>query len=232
MTTFAERFRHARERSGISRQQVADALKISYQSVSEWENKNTRPRADRLEKVAEFLGVSAAWLATGEGQQPPHAVASYTPGAEVPPGFSAIKEYRLELHAQNGPGAEPEWEELTESIPWIYPDSFFQANHTTPSRCKRARVYGDSMEPFIYDGDRVTWIQEVCPEVGCVHIIDGAIYVISIDGAMKIKRLQTCKDGLTIISDNEKRYPPEVYIGEECDRIRIYGRVIDLNRAL
>ena len=232
MTTFAERFHQARTASGASRQEIADVLGISYQSVAEWETKSTRPRAERLEKVAEFLGVSAAWLATGEGMQPSQRIAAYTPGSDIPAGFSAIKEYRLELRAHGGPCAEPEWEELTEVTPCLYPDSFFQKHHTTPSRCKRARVYGDSMEPFIFDNDRVTWIEEPCPEVGCVHIIDGAVYVISIDGAMKIKRLQTCKDGITVISDNEKRYPPETYTGDECNRIRIYGRVIELNRTL
>ena len=87
------------------------------------------------------------------------------------------------------------------------------------------------MEPFIYDGDKVTWICEPCPEIGCVHIVDGAIYVISVDGNLKIKRLQTCKDGIVVISDNE-RYPAETYTNEECNRIRVYGRVIDLQRHL
>ena len=36
MTTFAERFHQARTASGASRQEIADVLGISYQSVAEW----------------------------------------------------------------------------------------------------------------------------------------------------------------------------------------------------
>lgn len=58
------------------------------------------------------------------------------------------------------------------------------------------------------------------------------VYVISIDGARKIKRLSTLKDGVRIISDNESRYPAEDFRGDECDRVRIYGRVIEVTRPL
>lgn len=231
MTSFSDRLRNARAESGLSRQQIADKLGITYQSVSEWETKGNRPRQDRLQKLAQVLGVSEAWLATGEGTGQIQPVMAYAPEADVPNGYSAIPEFRLALHAHTGPGCEPDWEEITESKPVFYPDEFFQAHNTTPEKCKRARVSGDSMEPFIYDGDKVTWICEPCPEIGCVHIVDGAIYVISVDGNLKIKRLQTCKDGIVVISDNE-RYPAETYTNEECNRIRVYGRVIDLQRHL
>lgn len=232
MKTFSQRLREARAESGLSRQQIADQLKITYQSVSEWETKNNRPRPERLEQLAKILGVSAAWLATGEGLPKQQQILSYTPETEVPDGYSCVPEYQLSLGAHSGPGAEPEWEELREEKPIFYPDEFFYAHHTTPEKCKRARVHGDSMEPFIYDGDKVTWIDEDCPEIGCVRIVDGSIYVISIDGNFKIKRLQTCKNGIVVISDNERRYPPETYLEDECNRIRVYGRVIDLQRHL
>ena len=67
MTSFSDRLRNARAESGLSRQQIADKLGITYQSVSEWETKGNRPRPDRLQKLAQVLGVSEAWLATGEG---------------------------------------------------------------------------------------------------------------------------------------------------------------------
>lgn len=230
MTTFSERLIEARQRAGISRTKISEALGISYQSVSEWEKKDSRPKPERLEALAKLLGVSAGWLSTGEGQIG-QQVKSYSAEMDPPEGYSAIPEYRLMLQANPAPGVEPEWQEITGSKPIFYPDEFFQEHHTRPEKCRRATVHGDSMETFIYDKDKVTWIEESCPEVGCVRVIDGAIYVISIDGAMKIKRLQTCKDGIIVISDNE-RYPPETYLREECDRIRIYGRVIDIQRQL
>lgn len=34
-----------------------------------------------------------------------------------------------------------------------------------------------------------------------------------------------------VISDNPK-YAPETYTGEECNRIFVYGRVLEINRSL
>lgn len=230
MSTFSERFKRARAVAGLSRQDVADQLGITYQSVSEWENKGNIPRHDRLAKLSELLGVRSAWLSTGE--EPMAAMRQWFHEDEaVPEGYSVIKEYKLVFRATPGEGGEEtEWVEIAEDKPYILPDSFFSDHRTSPDRCKRAKVLGDSMSPGIMSGDKVIFIEEVCPEIGCVHIIDGRVYVISIDNAMKIKRLATTKDGISVISDNTL-YAPEVFVGEECNRIRVYGRVIHLDRS-
>lgn len=231
MTTFAERFKAARTEAGLSRQDVATHLGITYQSVSEWETKGNVPRHDRLEKLCQLLGVRPAWLATGDG--PSAAMKSWFPHEEaIPDGYSVIKEYKLVFRAHPGSGGEQqeEWEEIESDRPYLMPDQFFVQHHTTPERCKRALVLGDSMEPGIMSGDKIIFIEELCPEIGCVHIIDGKVYVISIDNAMKIKRLSTTKNGIRVISDNSF-YQPETFTNDECDRIRVYGRVIHLDRS-
>lgn len=60
---------------------------------------------------------------------------------------------------------------------------------------------------------------------------DGEIYVLSIDGTRKIKRLSKVKGGVEVISDNT-RYKPETYTGDECDTMRIYGRVVEIIRKI
>ena len=87
------------------------------------------------------------------------------------------------------------------------------------------------MEPSICSGDRVLWVMEPDPQVGCVSITDGAVYVISVGGEMRVKRLANTKDGIIIKSDNPE-YPPEKYLREECDQVRIYGRVIEVTRSI
>lgn len=230
MSTFAERFKQARTAAGLSRQDVAGLLGITYQSVSEWENKGNIPRTDRLAKLSGLLGVRSAWLVTGE--EPMAAVKQWFHEDEVvPEGYSAIKEYKLAFRGTPGEGGEaPEWEEIHTDKPYILPDSFFAEHFTTPDRCKRARVMGDSMAPGIISGDKVIFIEETCPDIGCVHIIDGRVYVMSVDNSMKIKRLATIKNGIAVMSDNEV-YAPEYFIGDECNRIRVYGRVIHLDRS-
>jgi phage repressor protein C with HTH and peptisase S24 domain len=61
-------------------------------------------------------------------------------------------------------------------------------------------------------------------------VVDGNIYVLSIDGLFKVKRLRRIKDGLLIVSDNPE-YPPESYTGEECDRVKVFGRVLHVSRT-
>lgn len=69
------------------------------------------------------------------------------------------------------------------------------------------------------------------PRFGSVRIDDVCIYVLCIEGTCKIKRLSRIKNGLMVISDNPK-YAPETYTGEECNRIFVYGRVLEINRSL
>ncbi|WP_419599429.1 S24 family peptidase, partial [Sutterella wadsworthensis] len=64
-----------------------------------------------------------------------------------------------------------------------------------------------------------------------VHISDGGIYVLTIDGEYRIKYLSKFKNGLLVSSENSA-YRPEEYVGDECDRLKILGRVLEVNRSL
>ena len=108
---------------------------------------------------------------------------------------------------------------------------FFQQRHLNPDHCKRAKVTGDSMEPFIYGGDTVLFSEVADPRPACVTICDGKIYVLSVDGKLKIKRLASIKDGISVRSDNLD-YKPEDYTGDELSRLRIYGQVLEVSRSL
>lgn len=87
------------------------------------------------------------------------------------------------------------------------------------------------MEPTLYKNDTVLWQEEIDSRVGCVQIVDGCIYVISVGGTCKIKRLEKIKNGINVISDNS-RYSQETYLNEECEQVRIYGRVYEVKRSL
>lgn len=68
MNTFAERLRAARERCGISIKQLARDAGVSPQAVYNWES-GAIPKPDRLEKIAEQLGVPLQPLGVA-GQSP------------------------------------------------------------------------------------------------------------------------------------------------------------------
>ncbi len=56
--TFGARFARLRKAKGLTQEQIAEKVNISYQSVSKWENDITSPDISLLVTLSEILGVS------------------------------------------------------------------------------------------------------------------------------------------------------------------------------
>lgn len=68
MSTFADRFKQAREHSGLTLAKVAERIGVSTQAVWYYENRpDGGVSVDLLFPLADALGVDARWLTTGEG---------------------------------------------------------------------------------------------------------------------------------------------------------------------
>lgn len=57
-----ERIRLLRMEKGISQIQLADALCVTKQSISNWENDNIQPSIEMLVKLSKFFDVSTDYL--------------------------------------------------------------------------------------------------------------------------------------------------------------------------
>ncbi len=57
-----KRIRQLRIEWGINQKELGDAVGVSKQSVSNWENGNIMPSIDLLIRLADFFGVSADYL--------------------------------------------------------------------------------------------------------------------------------------------------------------------------
>lgn len=66
MTVF-ERIETLRNAKGISQGKLEKELGFSNGSISKW--KNSMPKPDRLQKIADYFGVTMEYLVTGEEQQ-------------------------------------------------------------------------------------------------------------------------------------------------------------------
>lgn len=53
---------------------MADAIGVSGAAVSRWESDQKRPRDEHLERLADFLGVTPAWLRYGVEPKRPYRV--------------------------------------------------------------------------------------------------------------------------------------------------------------
>ena len=70
-----QRIASARQAKRLTQQQLAERLGVSRVAVTQWEADKHAPR-DRLDEIAEALGVAFDWLRTGRGQPQPPAEAS------------------------------------------------------------------------------------------------------------------------------------------------------------
>ena len=68
--TFGDRLTFAREAAGLTQADLAGRLGVEAERVAGWEADTDEPRANRLQMMSGMLGVSLAWLLTGEGEPP------------------------------------------------------------------------------------------------------------------------------------------------------------------
>ena len=79
------------------------------------------------------------------------------------------------------------------------------------------RISGDSMEPEFHDG-QIAWVLQQ------ESVANGEIGIFALNGEAYIKKLQNDKDGIFLISLNEKYAP--IKVGEN-DRLDIFGKVLE-----
>ena len=82
------------------------------------------------------------------------------------------------------------------------------------------KVIGDSMEPFIYDGDVVMVDRSQCDPI---QIVDGKAYAFREDDVVKVKRLSIQGGRLLATSESSRKYPP---YHVDVDNFTLFGRVV------
>ncbi|MEM7505357.1 MAG: helix-turn-helix domain-containing protein [Pseudomonadota bacterium] len=73
--TFGDRLALARERQGMTQQQLARHLGLKHATIQNWEADRSEPRANKVQMLAGFLNVSIVWLLTGQGEGSPAGLA-------------------------------------------------------------------------------------------------------------------------------------------------------------
>ncbi len=69
-TTFGDRVAGARERAGMSQEDLARRLGVKLKTIKAWEDDLAEPRANKLSMMSGLLNVSLLWLLSGEGEGP------------------------------------------------------------------------------------------------------------------------------------------------------------------
>lgn len=132
---------------------------------------------------------------------------------------------RYEVAASAGGGAFIESEQIVDYLTfraeWVR-----NALGVALNQLALINVIGDSMEPSLSEGDVVLL------DLSQAGVRDSSIYVIQLDGALLVKRIQRKLDGSMTVSSDNPRYTPETVTGEAMALLKIIGRVVWVGRRL
>lgn len=190
---------------------VCTEVGLSTSAYSYWKKEKSIPRAKTLQRLADYLGVSAEMLIT-EQKAPDVKDENVSRTFGIKPG---IMKNRLPIYgivcAGDGEYA------LEDLMGYEYADE----QYTTPEYYW-LKVTGDSMSPRIDAGDLVL-----------VHkqewIDDGQIGIFIVGDLAYVKKIEYYEEELNLISFNPY-YPPLRFTPAEVETVHVIGRVIESKR--
>ncbi|SIN78283.1 LexA family transcriptional regulator [Halodesulfovibrio marinisediminis] len=210
MIDFHTFFTRVQEATSIATQHdLAKALGVNRSAITQAKRRNSVPQKWVLALSRSFQ-LSVDWLEFGSGR----------PEAQIDPSLLestatfTVPKVLARLCAGDG-SFEVEATPIEEHI---FKESWL-AQKGTPSAMVLMDVIGDSMEPFICQGDTVLVDQSqttLRPDV---------IYAVGIDDSIMVKRVAAEHDKITLLSDNPA-YSPITVQGDELLSFRVIGRVV------
>lgn len=219
MPTFSERLRQLRTEHGWSQQVLANQLKVSKSSINMYERGEREPGIELLESVADIFNVDMDYLIGRSDIPNKHPINDMAASnqSQFKPDYSHIKNVvpipktkEIPIIGSIACGTPILAEQNIDGQVKI--PEFVQADFAL--RCN-----GDSMiGAHIRDGDLVCI--RIQPDVD-----DGQIAAVLIGEDATLKRVYHRPDGVMLVAENPS-FPPMVYIGEECEDIRILGKAI------
>lgn len=234
---FANNLKYYMNKKGIDRNTLCSELDLKYTTVRDWLKGITYPRIGKIELLANYFGINKSDLIENKNVHSAHA-----PDALV----QAINDTVVQLTQPNQKivlqtsedlleGQKNRGEKITEISEPLTEYHVFEKlsagngydymedrNYDVVFYNKdidhdfASWVYGDSMEPKFLDGS-VALIKDTGWDY------DGAIYAVDWDGQSYIKKVYKEKDGLRLVSINDK-YDDKFAKWEE--EPRIIGKVV------
>ena len=189
--------------------EIGNAIGVAPSTIQRYETGViTRPKVPVLKAIASALDVSYSWIINGsDNAMPDNAFAAELQSTvkipvigKVAAGLACYADQYVESYECAAA------EDIDPSYDYVY-----------------LRVTGDSMLPLLMEGDLVL--------VRCQDIVDSGTYAVVIidneDGV--VKKIFMSRGRIELKSENPY-YPPRIFEGEDCARVRIFGKVIECKR--
>lgn len=212
----ADRLRSKLRELGLNESELGRRAKVPQPTINRiLSGESQSPRKSTVEPIATALGVSPDWLLFGGGEEKTRELTS-----------PSEKEYALipQFTARGacGDGYFNEHVEVTEGL--AFKREWIRRMNSKPENLYVIYADGDSMEPYIFEGDVVLF------DTSKTEPKDKQVYVIRRpDGGNSIKRLSQMLSGAWVIrSDNPDKisFPDEPVSEAALHDMPILGRVI------
>lgn len=203
--------------NGFNDKNLAEIADVGKSTVSGWRNDKYSPKKDKLQKIADYFGVSVEWLV---------GIDDYRTKSE-----QYTMDILFESKAQRSHSKEIfEVAAGSGRINGDYPSVMADDIDYDSGEYVDAVIHGDSMSPIIMDGDTVT-----------IHLQKTTnpdpkrISVVKVDGeSTTIKYVELVPNGLWIRAENKEVFKDTFYdIAQIMDLpIRVLGTVVAVRRRL
>ena len=193
-----------RDEKGLKDADVVKATGITKSTFSDWKSGRSKPKQDKLQKIADFFEVSLDYLTTGENIPASISVSNIFP----------IELKRFPMLGEIACGKPKYTNEDRES--YVMAGTNIKADF-----CLKAS--GDSMvNARILDGDIVFIRQQDMVENGEI-----AAVVVNNDSEATLKRLFYYQEkGLLILKAENPAYEDLIFQGEELNEVHILGKAV------
>lgn len=220
--SFSDRLNTAMQKAGYTQGALAKAVGMAQSSINQLLSKATGSR--KTVEIAKVLGVSAEWLASGEGPMLPNGQYSIEQLAGSPEHEGSAKDsYVVDIMNVDyscGSGSyNSDFPDIIRSIA-LEPEFALSIFGGRPaSSMKAINAQGDSMQGTI-DPEDLVFI-----DITVKKFEGDGVYAFTFSDSSHIKRLQKIKKHLVVLSDNPAYKEWTIEEAEE-DQLFIDGKVI------
>ena len=216
-----ERYVELLKEKGVKNIDVSRATGIPASTFSDWKKGKSSPKREKLDKLAEFFGVTADWIAgTTDCRTKDEWLKQCDDVYNTPALQSDI--FKLEKGMKI-----PVLGSVAAGTPIFAEENYIGSEEISEELASTGeffglKIKGDSMSPRIMEGDTVIVRQQDDAESGDIVIV-----LINGDSAT-CKRLMKYQEGISLISFNPA-YEPMTFSNKDIEEkpIKIIGKVVE-----
>lgn len=214
--TLSDRLREARKNAGLSQKDFAEKLGLNVRTYASYERGERDISTALLLNICKTLNISSDRLLGNTINEDSRSVSIHD---AIPFDPDRMRAFPVLGKVSAGMGSFTDPDNMigtmTTDIDGLIEDYDYVW----------LRVEGDSMEPELLDGDYVLVRVQETAETG-----DLSVVLVDNESGV-VKRIDYEEQNHITLISNNPRYAPRVFVREEMNRVRVFGKVVKMSRC-